>query len=617
MSVVLEKTESSMLGYAARGHINAAMALLRAGQNAKAEQRLRQAIRLEPQHAAPYIELGRMLRTSAPTEALRCYLAAEKLGNDMVQLESYCLSHPDDVRHVSPQALCSASRLDIPVKVLFARNYLGCSSLAETDAVEMYRQHILRRTNGCEPHAFGKASVGDYEQAFVVLIESIKEYGFLRHFAIPVDCNGKILNGAHRLAAALALGLKTVPVITLPAPWEGLEWGLGWFLHSDFEPNEINALLLEWCELRSDDARLLLVEHDTDRIPQDIMAALYGSFEVAGWRALKPEQSYDPNLAITFGSSMRRDFRYVVLAADDAALQQFTEQVAACCDGCVELVAIPAEKTLSWCASLLDETYVSGLHPLRTAALDSKANGVAKWTWYAGNDFSHSRERSGLPGFQKWRNLKLLKDVGTLIDVGVAYGTPDLYRNLEPSHVVLIEPIPYFKTEIERLQNKFPSSQYFPVGLSSSDGTAIINYRRDAPILTSLLESSALRNTGGEDIENLEIEIKRLDSLFHEIERSSGAVLLKIDTEGFELEILKGSVESLQYIKYLVIELSVIERFNDSYTCEELVTFLQMQNFVLYTCLSASVDDQGFCRVVDAVFINRDLHLGSGKLSAQ
>lgn len=204
----------------------------------------------------------------------------------------------------------------------------------------------------------------------------------------------------------------------------------------------------------------------------------------------------------------------------------------------------------------------------------------------------------------KWKNLALLEKVNTVIDVGVAYGTPDLYVHIQPEHVVFIEPIPYFKQHIEQLGATFKSSQYFEVALGNEEGFASINYREDAPILTSILESSPLRDTGSEKIEKLDIQVTKLDTLFLNIKRIDGNLLLKIDSEGYELEILKGAVQSLQQIKYIMLEVSVIKRFENSYTCQELMQFLHHQGFMMFTCLSASVDSEGYCRVIDAIFVN-------------
>ncbi|KIQ23896.1 hypothetical protein RT95_19640 [Xanthomonas campestris] len=583
--------------YAATANAEAAMLLLKQGRTEQARARLRQAVALEPNNPQWQFELARLLRAEQPKQAVALYAAAERLGSSNAPLEAACLLDPQAVEWVAPAKLWTPDRLDIAVKLRFAQHYMGQVPDDMIDATALYRQHIQQRTAGQEPDALGKTCVADYELAFAMLIEQLREQGFQGHCAIPIDAHGRLLNGAHRLAAALALGLETVAVIHMPAPWTAVDWGMAWLLHHGFSAEHINAVLQSWLQWHTQGARIVLIEHAHSDEAMAVLRALGTHLRIAAWR--------DVPAAVLAGlhdlQLKAAVLRYVLLEGDDQTLQTVLHAHGAQASIPLRCHALSAQASQQAAHLLLDETRLAAAHgetPRPTAATIA----IGQWTRYMPAAPAPAIDNRN--GFVKWRNLELLTDVQTIIDVGVADGTPDLYRTLKPRHVVFIEPITLFAEQVERVRQQFQSSQYLQIGLSDREEHTFINYREDAPVLSSLLASSALRDTGDERIVRLPVHLRRLDDVFAQLQSTDQTVLLKIDTEGYELQILRGAVESLRSITYVMLELSVIERFHGSYTCTEVVDFMQQNGFLLHTCLSASVDAQGYCRVVDAVFIN-------------
>lgn len=58
-----------------------------------------------------------------------------------------------------------------------------------------------------------KRTIDDYVASAASLCRSMASHGFDPSCAIPIDPDGELLNGAHRLGCALALGIESVPVI--------------------------------------------------------------------------------------------------------------------------------------------------------------------------------------------------------------------------------------------------------------------------------------------------------------------------------------------------------------------------------------------------------------------
>ena len=83
--------------------------------------------------------------------------------------------------------------------------------------------------------------------------------------------------------------------------------------------------------------------------------------------------------------------------------------------------------------------------------------------------------------------------------------------------------------------------------------------------------------------------------------------LLKVDTEGWELEVLKGAAETLKHTSVLITETSVAPRFVDGYRCIDLLNVVSDLGFDLETILTADPDRNGVVRFADLRFRNRGI----------
>lgn len=113
---------------------------------------------------------------------------------------------------IDPIELLCANRLDIAAKVW----YLHMRDNMQTYAADVYVEHIRAMTKGSFIEAYGeKSNSNSFIESFERLYNSIKSVGFDVGNPIPVDRNMQILDGAHRVAIGLVLGIK-VPIIILP-----------------------------------------------------------------------------------------------------------------------------------------------------------------------------------------------------------------------------------------------------------------------------------------------------------------------------------------------------------------------------------------------------------------
>jgi FkbM family methyltransferase len=130
-----------------------------------------------------------------------------------------------------------------------------------------------------------------------------------------------------------------------------------------------------------------------------------------------------------------------------------------------------------------------------------------------------------------------------VIDVGVADGTPDLYARFPNAYLDLFEPHPYYQEHITKTLLQKREGRLHRMGLGSTDGTAQLYLKGRT--------GSTLASDRGRG--QIEVPVRRLDSVLRpaDIRRPC---LLKIDTEGYELEVLRGSAGIMSHIDCVVSE---------------------------------------------------------------
>ena len=96
--------------------------------------------------------------------------------------------------------------------------------------------------------------------------------------------------------------------------------------------------------------------------------------------------------------------------------------------------------------------------------------------------------------------------------------------------------------------------------------------------------------------------MEKVDNFFNE-NKINTIHILKIDTEGFELNVIKGAKETLHKTKIIIIEFQLNDMYLD-YDPKKIENFLMINNFVLVKSLKFP-----FMRYEDRVYINKKIIL--------
>lgn len=187
-----------------------------------------------------------------------------------------------------------------------------------------------------------------------------------------------------------------------------------------------------------------------------------------------------------------------------------------------------------------------------------------------------------------WNTRKLKKfgfNPKTIIDVGAGSGTTELLEVFPEAYHVLIEPLKEYGPDLQGILKKY-QGRYFLTAVGDRTGKIKINVEPGFLERTSINEPSKLTQAVKGKTIAREIPIITLDTLQkeHQFKPPFG---LKIDTEGYELQVIKGAGGLLPQTEFVIAEVSVAKRFKNSYTFAEFIILMDKNDFglrdILYT----------------------------------
>jgi FkbM family methyltransferase len=184
----------------------------------------------------------------------------------------------------------------------------------------------------------------------------------------------------------------------------------------------------------------------------------------------------------------------------------------------------------------------------------------------------------------------------TIIDIGVAWGTPDLYEAFPDSKFYFVEPLKEFEPALKQLQSLY-DVEYILAAAGATTGELTLNIHADPRQTSSLERDSVNRRV---------VPMMTLDQILAEYE-VRGPVLLKIDTEGHELAVLKGATEIIAKVDLAILETRLISYVDGLPEFGDIVAYMTKNNFSLYDILDGGYRPLDCAlEMVDLVFVRKD-----------
>lgn len=184
-----------------------------------------------------------------------------------------------------------------------------------------------------------------------------------------------------------------------------------------------------------------------------------------------------------------------------------------------------------------------------------------------------------------WDQIHNLPEIDTLIDIGVGNkGTQNLYEIFPYQKLILIDPLDEAKDyALKNLKNR--DYEFHMIALGSEKGKKELNIEKRIN-RSSFLNVTNI-NFEGHNVERRSVEIDTLDSVIGDVQNYK-RIGIKIDTEGYELEIIKGAKNVLKHTKFIIAEVRHNhESFKSCYKLFEFMEIMNKNNFQLSKILTA------------------------------
>ena len=186
-----------------------------------------------------------------------------------------------------------------------------------------------------------------------------------------------------------------------------------------------------------------------------------------------------------------------------------------------------------------------------------------------------SRIRLGF--VQHFQRIKALGiEPAAIFDIGVAYGTPDLYAEFKNAKYFLVDPVPqslpYMRGWAKTLNVSIHS-----IALGDFDGELETNVPDDIRASTLYEEIGPAGS-----LKRILAPIRRFDSVFKPADLVAPC-LVKIDVQGAELSLLKGMGKLVRDIDIFIIEVSSIVTLDGPAAhMFDIIDYLRWNEFTIY-----------------------------------
>lgn len=197
-----------------------------------------------------------------------------------------------------------------------------------------------------------------------------------------------------------------------------------------------------------------------------------------------------------------------------------------------------------------------------------------------------------------------------LLDVGANKGKFTEYFYKDFKEYYLFEPNPEL---VDELKIKFKDTDITILNYGTGDvpKKTILNITNDSASSLSSIKNQTealgnnFRNT--EVVNEINIEIKRLDNFLDNIDLKNKKLFVKIDTQGCDLETLKGLGKYISQVKFIKIEMPCIKLYDTSYDHWDILNYLKENKFVPVHFENISREKNGKLIEYDCFFEKNDI----------
>ncbi|HWD89991.1 MAG TPA: FkbM family methyltransferase [Mucilaginibacter sp.] len=170
-------------------------------------------------------------------------------------------------------------------------------------------------------------------------------------------------------------------------------------------------------------------------------------------------------------------------------------------------------------------------------------------------------------------------DPKVCLDIGAYEGnwTRDLKNIFPDMAVLMLEGQSEKEGALKKVKEQFTDVDYHIALLGAEERDVTFHKYETASSVLSEHHSTGARTET--------VKLRLLDKLVEKT-RFEKSELIKIDTQGYELEILKGGEKALASAEFVLLEVSLLDIYKDVPLVAEVIAFMNQRRFVLYDICS-------------------------------
>lgn len=192
-----------------------------------------------------------------------------------------------------------------------------------------------------------------------------------------------------------------------------------------------------------------------------------------------------------------------------------------------------------------------------------------------------------------------------VIDVGANRGQFSLAvrEALGDVEILAFEPLMVPAEILSKQKLLMKNLELFTIALGDEEGEVMLNVSKsdDSSSLLNITHSQVELYPGTEKISEEVVKIRRLDSYITHC-AGKNCVLLKMDVQGYEKRVLEGAHKFLELVKFIYVELSLLELYESQPMASEVINFLYERGFMLRNVTNLQYAKSEF-RLVQADFL--------------
>jgi FkbM family methyltransferase len=207
-----------------------------------------------------------------------------------------------------------------------------------------------------------------------------------------------------------------------------------------------------------------------------------------------------------------------------------------------------------------------------------------------------------------WRRQRLLTEHGVdvVLDVGAARGgyAHELRQFGYAGRIVSFEPMAAAFADLRAAATGDPAWTCVHSALGSTAGRQTINIASNSDS-SSILPMADEHRSAAPHVDYVgeeEITVARLDDVAHEHLSDTSRPFLKIDTQGFEAEVLAGGAQTLDRCVGLQLELSFVPLYSGGMLVDEAISFAYDHGFRMVALAQGFTHPTGAMLQADGVF---------------